>query len=107
MIDMIIRLGILTATGTLFIIILMAYRRIPTEKMGLIAAGFGFMFLHALLLMPEIMLENYTMGFTENTHLFIHFIALVLITVGILRTKVICLGMRFWRMKPDALYIGL
>jgi hypothetical protein len=85
MIDMIIRLGILAATGTLFIIILLAYRRLPTQKMGFITAGFGLMFLHAILLMPEIMLENYTMGFTENTHLFIHFIALVLITVGIFK----------------------
>ena len=85
MLDMIIRLGVLAATGSLFLIILLAYRRIPSQKMGLIAAGFGLMFVHAVLLMPEVMLENYTMGFTENTHLIIHFVALVLITAGILK----------------------
>ncbi|MBD3204889.1 hypothetical protein GF319_00925 [Candidatus Bathyarchaeota archaeon] len=85
MIGLLIRLGILAATGSLFLIILLAYRRVPSQKMGFIASGFGFMFIHAILLMPEVMLENYTMGFTENTHLFIHFIALVLITAGILK----------------------
>jgi hypothetical protein len=85
MLDMIVRLGILAATGTLFLIIWMAYRRVPTQKMGFITAGFGLMFIHAVLLMPEVMLENYTMGFTENTHLLIHFVALVFITLGILK----------------------
>jgi hypothetical protein len=85
MIDLMIRLGILSATGTLFLIILLAYRRMPTRKMSFITAGFGLMFIHAVLLMPEVMLENYTMGFTENAHLLIHFIAIVLITIGILK----------------------
>jgi hypothetical protein len=85
MIDMIIRLGLLAATGSLFLIIFLAYIRLPTQKMGYIAAGFGVMFVHAILLMPEVMLENITMGFTENTHLLIHLVALLLITTGILK----------------------
>jgi hypothetical protein len=85
MIDMIIRLGLLAATGILFLIILLAFRRVPTQKMGFITAGFGLLFLHAVLLIPEVMLENYTMGFTDNTHLLIHLIALILITTGILK----------------------
>jgi hypothetical protein len=85
MFDMVIRLGVLAATGSLFLIILLAYRRVPSQKMGLIAAGFGLMFVHAVLLMPEVMLENITMGFTDNTHLIIHFVALVFISVGILK----------------------
>lgn len=85
MLDMVIRLGILSATGTLFLVMFLAYRRVQSEKMGYITAGFGLMFIHAVLLIPEVMLENYTMGFTDNTHLLIHFIALVLITIGILK----------------------
>ena len=85
MIDVIIRVAILIATGFLFGIILLAYLRVPTQKMGFITLGFGVLFLHAVLLMPEVMLENYTMGFTENAHLLIHFIALMFITIGILK----------------------
>ncbi len=84
MLDLVIRLGILAATGTLFLIIFLAYRRVPSRKMAYITAGFGLMFVHAVLLMPEVMLENITMGFTDNTHLLVHLIALLLVTIGIL-----------------------
>ena len=83
MIDLVIRIAILGATGFLFSIILLAYSRLPNRKMGLITIGFGVLFLHAILLMPEVMIETYTMGFTENTHLLIHLIALIFITAGI------------------------
>jgi hypothetical protein len=85
MIDLIIRVAILGATGFLFGIILLSYSRMPNRKMGFITIGFGVLFIHAILLMPEVMFTNYTMGFTENIHLLIHLIALIFITLGILK----------------------
>jgi hypothetical protein len=55
------------------------------SKLLFIALGFSVLFLHSILLMPEIMLENYTMGFTENIHLLIHLIGMTLISIGILK----------------------
>ncbi|MHA2083951.1 MAG: hypothetical protein ACXAB9_08185 [Candidatus Thorarchaeota archaeon] len=85
LIDVIIRIALLLATGFLFLTILTAYRRMPTRKMFYFTLGFGTFFLQAILLMPELMLENYAMQFTENIHLSVQLVALTLITIGILK----------------------
>jgi hypothetical protein len=85
LIDALVRIALLLATGFLFVSILTAYRRMPTRKMTYFTLGFGTFFLQAILLMPELMLENYTMQFTENVHLFVQLVALTFVTLGILK----------------------
>jgi hypothetical protein len=85
MIDVIIRIGLLLASGLLFIFILLAYIRTRNSKIGLITVGFGVLFLDSILLIPELMFENYTMGFTDNAHLTIHLLAMILISIGVLK----------------------
>lgn len=85
MLDMIVHFGILAVTGFLFIIMLISYSRMRSLKLLLILIGFTVLFLHSILLMPEIMIENYTMGFTDTLHLFIHLIAMSFITLGIIK----------------------
>jgi hypothetical protein len=85
MIDVVIRAGLLIASGTLFVFILLAYLRIRSSKFGFITIGVGFLFLDSILLIPELMFQDFTMGFTENAHLTIHLIAMTLITIGVLK----------------------
>jgi hypothetical protein len=85
MFDIVVRLAILVVTGFLFIIMLISYSRMRSPKLLLILIGFGVLFLHSILLMPEIMIENYTMGFTDTFHLLIHLTAMSFITLGIIK----------------------
>jgi hypothetical protein len=85
MLDLIIRVAVLLVTGFLFLIMITTYLRMRGLKMLLISLGFGILFLHSILLMPELMIENYTMGFTENLHLLIHLLGMLSIALGILK----------------------
>lgn len=85
MFDVVVRVGILAVTGFLFILMLVSYTRMRSLKLMLILIGFGVLFLHSVLLMPEIMIENYTMGFTDTFHLLIHLTAMSFITAGIVK----------------------
>jgi len=44
-----------------------------------ITTGFAVFFIHALITIPELFSDTYWLAITENVHLFIHMIALVLI----------------------------
>lgn len=85
MLDIILRVGLLMATSFLFGIVLLSYLRIKNTKLLLISIGFGVFLLHALLYMPQIMIRDFTLEFTDNLHIFINLIALTFITMGILR----------------------
>ena len=85
MFDAVLRLGLLVATGFLFGIILLAYLRIRNIKLLLFTFGFGLFFLHALLYMPELMIGEFTFKLSENVHIFLNLVALVIITAGILK----------------------
>jgi uncharacterized protein (DUF486 family) len=85
MIDVIIRVGLLIASGLLFTFILLAYLRLRNSKLGFITLGFGILFIDSILLIPELMFENFTMGFTDNVHLAIHLIAMIFISIGVLK----------------------
>lgn len=82
--DIIIRLGLTLATGFLFGIMFLGYWRTRTRKMLFITAGFGVFFVHASLYIPELFSSAYQIAMSENVHLLIHLIALVLIAIGIL-----------------------
>jgi hypothetical protein len=85
MLDVILRISLVLATGFLLGIVLLAYNRMRNTKLLLIAIGFAVFFIHALLYMPEIMISQYTFEFTENHHIAFNLIALVFIALGILR----------------------
>jgi uncharacterized protein (DUF486 family) len=85
MIDMLIRIGLLFASGVLFTFILLAYLRMRSSKLGYITLGFGIFFLDAILVLPELMFHDFTMGFTENAHLSLHLLAMTFITIGVLK----------------------
>ena len=85
MLDVALRIALVTATAFLFGIILQAYLRIRTTKLLYISAGFAVFLLHSLLFMPQIMFQSRTIQLTDNIHITFNLIALVLITLGIIR----------------------
>ena len=85
MLDVALRIALVAATAFLFGIILIAYLRIKTTKLLYISAGFAVFLLHSLLFMPQIMFQSITIQITDNIHIAFNLIALVLITLGIIR----------------------
>jgi len=83
--DVVIRVGLVLATGFLFGIVFLAYLRLRSQKMLLISIGFGIFFVHALAYIPELVIEEYHLILTENIHLLIHLTALIFIALGILK----------------------
>ncbi|NIO36278.1 hypothetical protein GTO27_01080 [Candidatus Bathyarchaeota archaeon] len=83
--DLIIRVLLVLATGFLFAIILKAYLRVRNSKMFFIAIGFGIFFIHALAYIPEIFIEEYRLAIPANAHLVIHLTALIFIAVGMFK----------------------
>ncbi len=83
--DFVVRMVLVLATGFLFGVVLMAYLRLRSRKMLLITVGFGVFFVHALAYVPELFFEEYHLAFSENTHLLIHLLALVFIALGMLK----------------------
>lgn len=84
-IDVVLRIGFVLATGFLFGIMLLGYWRTRTRKMLFVTAGFAVFFVHALITIPELFGDTYQIAMSENVHLLIHLIALVLIAIGILK----------------------
>jgi predicted transporter len=84
-IDIVLRIGFVLATGFLFGIMFLSYWRTRSRKMLFITAGFAVFFVHALITVPELFSDTYQIAMSENVHLFIHLIALVLIAIGILK----------------------
>jgi predicted transporter len=84
-IDVVLRIGLVIATGFVFGIMFLGYWRTRTRKMLFISAGFAVFFVHALITVPELFSDAYQIAMSENVHLFIHLIALVLIAIGILK----------------------
>ena len=87
MLDYLLRIALVAATAFLFAIILLAYLRVKSIKLLYIAAGFAVFLIHALLYMPEIMFQSITLEFTDNLHIAMNLIALLLITYGIMREE--------------------
>jgi len=83
--DVVLRVGLVFATSFLFGMVFLAYLRVKSRKMLLISIGFGIFFIHALIYVPELFSEAYKLALDENTHLLIHFIALIFILLGTLK----------------------
>ncbi|UCD96414.1 MAG: hypothetical protein JSV35_08000 [Candidatus Bathyarchaeota archaeon] len=84
-VDVIIRVALIVATSFLFSIILLAYLRVRTLKMGLITIGFGVFFVHAVIYIPELIFDEFRIVMTANNHLLIHLVALVFIALGMFK----------------------
>lgn len=85
MLDVLLRISLVLATGFLFGIIFLAYIRMKNPKLLLISIGFAVFLIHSLLYMPELMISQYTFKFTENMHIAFNLLALIFITIGIIR----------------------
>ena len=83
--DVVVRLALVLATGFLFGIVFLTYYRLRNRKMLFITIGFGIFFVHALLYVPELFGSAYMIAMDENVHLLIHLIALLFILLGILK----------------------
>jgi len=83
--DIAIRVGLTLATSFLFGIMFLGYWRTRTRRLLFVTAGFAVFFVHALITVPELFNDAYQIAMSENVHLLIHLIALVLIAIGILK----------------------
>jgi len=83
--DIVLRVGLTLATSFLFGIMFLGYWRTRTRKLLFVTAGFVVFFVHALITVPELFSDTYQIAMSENVHLLIHLIALVLIAIGILK----------------------
>src|SRR5271157_2611356 len=80
-----VRVGLVLATGLLFAIMFLTYRRAKGRKMLLITTGFGVFFVDGLISLPELVNETYAIAMTEEMHMLIQVIGLVFILIGILQ----------------------
>ena len=83
--DVVVRMALIFATATLFVIVLSAYLRLRSRKMLFITTGFGMFFLNALILMPELFSQDIDMLISQNLHLFIILIGSIFILFGTLK----------------------
>ncbi len=82
LLDVIVRLALVSATTFLFAIVFLTYLRVRNRKLLFLSAGFGVFFVHALITIPELF---YNFEIDENVHLLIHLLALSLILYGTLK----------------------
>jgi hypothetical protein len=85
MIEMAIGIGLIATTVLLFAIVLLAYLRIRTTRMLFITMGFGTFFLAAILHLPKILSEEYSLMLPENIFLLFQLIGLIFIALGVLK----------------------
>ncbi len=83
--DIVLRVGLTLATSFLFGIMFLGYWSTRTRKMLFVTSGFAVFFVHALITVPELFSDTYQIAMSENVHLLIHLIALVLMAIGILK----------------------
>jgi hypothetical protein len=84
-VDVLIRIAIVLATGFLFGVVFLTYFRFRNRKTLLVSMGFGIFFVHAIVYLPELFNAAYSIVVSENVHLLIHLIGLIFIVVGMLK----------------------
>jgi hypothetical protein len=85
MVEMVIGVGLIIATSFLFVIVLLTYLRMRNTKMLFFSLGFGTFFVGAVLHLPEIFIEEYSLMLSENIMLFFQLVGLLFIAIGILK----------------------
>ena len=83
--DMLIRVSLVIATGFVFSIILLTYSRMRNRKLLFICIGFGIFFFNALIHIPELFIEELKIMLTENTFLLIYLVGSIFVAIGILK----------------------
>jgi hypothetical protein len=73
-----------TVATVAFAIASISYSRLRSKKALLLTTGFGLFFVHALISIPELFNQGYNGAFTENIHLLIDAIAILLLILGTL-----------------------
>ena len=85
MIEMVIGIGLIATTALLFAIVLLAYLRMRNTRMLLITLGFGTFFIAAILHLPGIFSEEFSLMLPENVFLLLQLIGLIFIAIGVLK----------------------
>ena len=85
MIEMVISVGLIAATSVLFAIVLLTYIRMRNTRMLFITWGFGTFFVGAILHLPQIFSEEYSLMITENIMLLFQLVGLLFIAIGVLK----------------------
>lgn len=85
MFDIVIRISLVIATVFLFGIVFLAYLRIKSTKMLFVTLGFGTFLVNALIHLPELISEDYSIMLSENVFLFVYLIGLIFIAIGIFK----------------------
>ena len=85
MIEMVISVGLIAATSVLFAIVLLTYLRMRNTQMLFITLGFGTFFVGAILHLPQIFSEEYSLMITENVMLLFQLVGLLFIAIGVLK----------------------
>jgi uncharacterized membrane protein YadS len=83
LVDIVLRIALVIATGILFTVIFAAYLRLRNRKLLFLSTGFGIFFAHAIIYIPELFGPTYIID--ENTHLVIHLVALFFILLSTLK----------------------
>jgi len=87
LLDVLLRIALIAATGFLFVTVLISYLRVRSKRLLFIAGGFAVFLCHAVLYMPELLFASITLEFTDNVHIAINLVALLLIAIGIIREE--------------------
>ena len=85
MIEMAIGVGLIATTSILFAIVLLTYLRMRNARMLFITLGFGTFFIGAILHLPQIFIEEYSLIITENVMLLFQLVGLLFIAIGVLK----------------------
>jgi uncharacterized membrane protein YadS len=83
LVDIVLRIALVIATGILFTVVFAAYLRLRNRKLLFLSTGFGIFFAHAIIYIPELFGPTYIID--ENTHLVIHLVALFFILLSTLK----------------------
>ena len=82
LVDIVIRLLLVIATGFLFGLVFAAYLRVRSRKLLFISIGFLIFFAQYIATLPEL---YFNFIIDENLHLSLHLVALIFILIGILK----------------------
>jgi hypothetical protein len=85
MIEMAISVGLIAATSVLFAIVLLTYLRLRNTRMLFFTLGFGTFFVGAILHLPQIFIQEYSLMITENVMLLFQLVGLLFIAIGVLK----------------------
>ncbi len=82
-IDLVIRIILVTVAAILFGVIVLTYNRIRNRKLLFISIGFGILLVHSLITVPELLLN--TVVINVNLDITLDTITLVFVLIGILK----------------------